>query len=81
MVEFQEAKKYGRSAGVNLGGMDFVKFAEASGAKGFRVDSPSDLESVMKEALEYDGVCLVDVNIDYSQNLALMEQVDLGIIA
>ncbi|KAF5664355.1 acetolactate synthase [Fusarium heterosporum] len=81
MVEFQEAKKYGRSAGVNLGGMDFVKFAEASGARGFRVDSASDLENVMKLALEFEGVCLVDVNIDYSQNLALMEQVDLGAIA
>ncbi|KAF4996690.1 hypothetical protein FGRMN_4348 [Fusarium graminum] len=81
MVEFQEAEKYGRSAGVNLGGMDFVKFAEASGARGFRVDAASDLENVMKLALEFEGVCLVDVNIDYSHNSALMEQVDLGAIA
>ncbi|KAF2018749.1 acetolactate synthase [Aaosphaeria arxii CBS 175.79] len=81
MVEFQEVNKYGRSAGIELGGMDFVKFAEASGAKGFRVSDASELESVMKEALEYEGVCVVDVSIDYSHNLALMKQVSLDDIS
>jgi acetolactate synthase-1/2/3 large subunit len=75
MVEFQEVNKYGRSAGVDLGGIDFVKFAEASGAKGLRVASSSDLERIMKEALDYEGVCVVDVNIDYSENMGLMQQV------
>ncbi|KAL5592344.1 hypothetical protein FOBRF1_013370 [Fusarium oxysporum] len=81
MVEFQEVNKYGRSAGVDLGGMDFVKFAQASGARGIRVNASSDLESVMKEVLEYEGVCLVDVSIDYSHNLALMRQISLEVIA
>ncbi|KAH7126443.1 thiamine diphosphate-binding protein [Dactylonectria estremocensis] len=80
MVEFQEVKKYGRSAGVDLGGMDFVKFAQACGAKGVRVDDSSDLESVMKEVLAYDGVCLVDVTIDYSQNQALMGEISFDAI-
>lgn len=72
MVEFQEVNKYGRSSGVDLGGVDFVKLAESMGAKGLRVSSAGDLEAVMKEALAYDGVCLVDVEIDYSQNHNLM---------
>lgn len=67
MVEFQEEMKYGRSSGIALGGVDFVKLAEAFGAKGFRVHDASELESVMKEALAYEGVALVDVRIDYSQ--------------
>lgn len=29
MVEFQEEMKYGRSSGIALGGVDFVKFAES----------------------------------------------------
>jgi acetolactate synthase-1/2/3 large subunit len=67
MVEFQEEMKYGRSSGIALGGVDFVKLAEAFGAKGFRVHDASELESVMEEALAYEGVALVDVRIDYSQ--------------
>ena len=65
MVEFQEVMKYGRSSGIKLGGVDFVKFAEAFGARGFRVNDSSEVEKVMEEALAYEGVSLVDVRIDY----------------
>ncbi|KUI74310.1 Acetolactate synthase [Cytospora mali] len=75
MVEFQEVAKYGRSAGVDLGGVDFVKYAEAFGAKGVRVSSSSELEQVMKESLAYEGVCVVDIVIDYRDNLDLMSKV------
>jgi acetolactate synthase-1/2/3 large subunit len=72
MVEFQEVDKYGRSSGIDLGGVDFVKFADAFGAKGLRISSAGDLEAVMKEALAYEGVCIVDIDIDYSHNHDLM---------
>jgi len=75
MVAFQEEAKYGRASGVTLGGVDFVKFAEAFGAKGFRVQKAGDLESVMKEALAYRGVSIVEVMIDYSSNSELMANV------
>ncbi|PVH88093.1 acetolactate synthase [Cadophora sp. DSE1049] len=72
MVSFQEEAKYGRSSGVNLGGVDFVKFAESFGAKGFRVEKAQDLECVIKEALAYKGVSIVDIPIDYSHVSELM---------
>ena len=75
MVEFQEEAKYGRSSGISLGGVDFVKFAEAFGATGFRVTDASDLEAVMKTALLTDGVSIVDVRIDYSHSIDLMKNV------
>ncbi|GKT58430.1 acetolactate synthase [Colletotrichum tofieldiae] len=75
MVEFQEVDKYGRSSGVDLGGVDFVKYAEAFGAKGLRVSRSSELETVMKEALSHEGVCVVDIEIDYSHNHELMKNV------
>ncbi|KAG9780007.1 hypothetical protein KCU88_g3872, partial [Aureobasidium melanogenum] len=75
MVEFQELMKYGRSSGVKLGGVDFVKFAESFGAKGFRISDSSQVESVLKEALSFKGVALVDVAIDYSGNLELAQHV------
>jgi len=67
MVEFQEEMKYGRSSGIALGGIDFVKFAESFGAKGFRISNSSEIESVMDEAMAHKGVSLVDVRIDYSR--------------
>ncbi|GAM91169.1 hypothetical protein ANO11243_092160 [Dothideomycetidae sp. 11243] len=66
MVQFQEEMKYGRSSGVKLGGIDFVKFAESFGARGYRVSDGTELTKVMDEALGFEGVSLVDVNIDYS---------------
>lgn len=75
MVEFQEVDKYGRSSGIELGGVDFVKYAEAFGAKGLRARTPAELDGVVREALAHDGVCLVDVEIDYSSNHELMQHV------
>lgn len=66
MVEFQEEMKYGRSSGIGLGGIDFVKLVEAFGGKGWRVERNEDVDRVMREALEYRGVGLVDVRIDYT---------------
>ena len=74
MVEFQEELKYGRSSGVKLGGVDFVKFAESFRAKGFHIKDSSEVESVMKEALAHEGVSLVDVSIDYTQNQELAQR-------
>lgn len=75
MVEFQEVMKYGRSSGVKLGGVDFVKLAESFGARGFRISDSSQVESVMKEALAHQGLSLVDVAIDYSGNIELAKHV------
>ena len=55
--------------------MDFVKFAEAFGAKGLRVEVAEDMESVMREALAHEGVSIVDVKIDYSHNLQLAQHI------
>lgn len=78
MVEFQEEMKYGRSSGIQLGGIDFVKFAEAFGARGYRISKSTDLEKVMEEALAFDGVSLVDVRIDYSHVRELAGEVIEG---
>ncbi|KAH8699164.1 putative acetolactate synthase [Talaromyces proteolyticus] len=75
MVEFQEEAKYGRSSGIRLGGVDFVKFAEAFDAKGFRVRTSGELESVMRAALAVKGVAIVEVVIDYSKSNELMRNV------
>jgi len=59
MVKFQEEIKYGRATAVELGNIDFVAYAQSFGAKGFKVEKPSELETIMREALSYQGVVVV----------------------
>ena len=46
---------------------DFVKLAESFGAKGIRVDRPSEIGKAFKEAFASDKVCLVDIRIDQDE--------------
>lgn len=77
MVEFQEEMKYGRSSGVDFGPVDFVKYAESFGAKGYRVDSKDSFEETLKQALidAENGPVLIDVPIDYKENVTLGETI------
>lgn len=43
---------------------DFVKLADAFGAKGFRVTAREELDSVLQEALAIDGPVIIDYIID-----------------
>ena len=48
---------------------DFVKLAEAYGAKGLRAKTPDELESVLREGLEYDGVAIMDIVVSKEENV------------
>ncbi|KAA8434793.1 acetolactate synthase AlsS [Weissella paramesenteroides] len=75
MVKFQEEVKYnGESAGVNFSKIDIVKYAESTGAKGLRVDSPDQLDAVLDEAFATEGPVVVEIPVDYSHNYELMSQ-------
>jgi len=50
MVAFQEEMKYGRTSGIAIGTPDLVKYVESFGAVGLRVNSPDELERIMKRA-------------------------------
>ena len=53
----------GRTIGVELHNPDFVKLAEAYGAKGMVANGPAELESTLKEALEMDAPVLIEVPV------------------
>ncbi|WP_330998482.1 acetolactate synthase AlsS [Pectinatus frisingensis] len=76
MVAFQQMMKYNRTSGINFGSVDVVKYAAAFGAKGLRVNSPDELNTVLNKALSYnDGPVVVDVPIDYRDNIKLGMQI------
>jgi len=45
------------------GSPDFVKLAEAYGAKGLRAVHPSELEDVLSEGLNSEGVVVFDIHV------------------
>ena len=47
---------------------DFVKLAEAFGAKGIRCDNPADLDEAIKEMLAYDGPVIFDCLVEKHEN-------------
>jgi len=78
MVRVQEVAKYGRASGVDFGPVDVVRFAEAFGAKGLRIERPDEIAPTLKRALEMSGPVLIGVPVDYRDNLRLAEIVHPG---
>ncbi|WP_291290931.1 acetolactate synthase AlsS [Enterococcus sp.] len=71
MVKFQEEMKYDRASGVNFGPVDFVKYAEAFGAKGLRATTKQELTAAIEEGFATDGPVVIDIPVDYSDNAEL----------
>lgn len=69
MVAFQQQDKYGRTAAVELGEYDVVGFAESFGAHGHRVTRQADLVPTIRAAMAEPGPSIIDVPVDYSDNL------------
>ena len=47
---------------------DFVKLAEAFGAKGMRVERPDELDAAIREMIETPGAVILDVVVDQTEN-------------
>jgi acetolactate synthase I/II/III large subunit len=78
MVAEQEKLKYGRTSGIDFGPIDYVKYAEAFGAKGLMINTPDDIGPVMKKAFDTPGPVIVGVHVDYRDNHRLFEMVKGG---
>ena len=74
MVRFQEQTKYGHTAGVDFGPVDFVKYAHSFGAQGLRVDQQHSLPQVLTQAFALSGPVIVEIPVDYSQNQQLNQE-------
>ena len=74
LIDWKQRVEFGTPFGVGFGNPDFVAYAEAFGIPGFRPSSAADLYPTLMRALAIDGPTLVDVPIDYAENLRLTEQ-------
>ncbi len=74
LIDWKQRYEFGRPDAVEFGNPDFPAFARSFGAAGFRVDSAADLAPVLGRALEVDGPAVVEIPIDYRENLRLTER-------
>jgi len=74
LIKWHQDRRFGRSGYVDFSNPDFVKYAESFGAKGYRVEKTDDLVSVLEQAFADETVVVVDVPVDYSENMKLTEK-------
>ncbi|MDP9198070.1 MAG: acetolactate synthase large subunit [Pseudomonadota bacterium] len=72
MIRWKQAVDKFPDFGLTFGNPDFVKYAEAYGARGSRVTTTKDLVPVIEAAFTGGGVHLIDVPIDYSENVRVL---------
>lgn len=65
--------KYGKEVVVCFGDVDIVKFVESFGVKGFCVIKLLEFSDVLKEVFEIEGFVVVDILIDYCDNIKFGE--------
>jgi len=72
MIRWKQAVDRFPDFGMTFGNPDFVKYAEAYGAKGTRVEVIGELIPTLERAFAQGGVHLVAVPIDYSENTRVL---------
>jgi acetolactate synthase-1/2/3 large subunit len=69
--QWQELFYDNRLSGADLeGNPDFVKLAQAYGAKGFRIRRSADVDRILKQAMDWnEGPCIVDAEVVKEDNV------------
>jgi acetolactate synthase-1/2/3 large subunit len=74
VIRWKQLSRYGRESGVEFGNPDFVALARAFGCRGVRVEAADELQPALESAFTGRGPCLIDVPVDYRENLKLTER-------
>jgi acetolactate synthase I/II/III large subunit len=74
LIDWKQRNEFGRPFAVEFGNPDFVAYAESFGLAGFRPASADDLYPTLMRALDVPGPAVVEVPIDYRENLRLTER-------
>jgi pyruvate oxidase len=64
LIKFEQATIGSANYGIDMGEMDFAKFAESCGGEGYRVEKFEDLETSIKQAFLSDKPAVIDVVIE-----------------
>ncbi len=74
MIKWKQSQMGFDDFGLDFQNPDFVKYAEAYGAHGHRVESADQLAPLVEQCQTTAGVHLIDVPVDYSDNDRVLNQ-------
>jgi acetolactate synthase-1/2/3 large subunit len=74
MIKWKQGQEGYSDFGLDYRNPDFVTYAQSYGAKGHRVTRTEDLRPTLEGALAEDGVHVVDVPVDYSENRRVFDE-------
>jgi acetolactate synthase-1/2/3 large subunit len=75
-IAWKQEKRFGRHFGTDFGNPDLVRFAGSFGIPAWRCDTATDFAKRIKEALAAEGPSLIVVPIDYSPDVAIVEELE-----
>ncbi|GAB5467199.1 MAG: acetolactate synthase large subunit [Rhodospirillales bacterium] len=74
MIRWKQADMGLRDWGLEFGNPDFVRYAEAYGALGHRIDNTAALQETLRHCIATPGVHLIDCPVDYADNNDLLNR-------
>ena len=74
LIEWKQMNTFGRPAHIDFTNPDFVTYAQAFGAKGYRVESSDELVPILNDAFEQKVPSVIDCPVDYAENLRLTDE-------
>ncbi len=74
MIKWKQSGMGFENFGMDMNNPDFVKLADAYGARGWRPNSTAEFQSMLKQALAEPGVDIIELAIDYSENHAILNK-------
>lgn len=72
MISWKQEASQMPAYGLAFGNPDFVAYAESYGAQGHRVTDAESYAQLLRHTLETPGVHLIDVPVDYSENVRVL---------
>ncbi len=74
LIKWKQSAKFGVDFGSDFKNPDFVQYARAFGMEGYRVERANELLPILKRALKEDIPCVIEVPVDYAENLKLSKR-------
>jgi acetolactate synthase-1/2/3 large subunit len=74
LIDWKQQGEFDQPFGVAFTNPDFIAYAESFGLAAYRPSSAADLYPTLMRAIDHSGPSLVEVPIDYRENLRLTER-------
>lgn len=74
LIGWKQLQAFGRSFGIDFTNPDLVLYAQSLGLPGFKIQRAQDFLPTLRQALTLDMPAIIEVPVDYSENLRLTEK-------